>query len=226
MSIAMQRPLSQLLYARIRDDSTSPKVIALHAHNQRGESVAELARAAAPSGRIIGLQSYKGVYVGRHVVGYTWYIGPLDRPAPVFFGDALAEIERFLWDELDRQETDQPERPFLIGIEQGAVMALATALAAPDLISGVVAVDGALPIVPGWEPPLAPLDGLPVLLIGDLNARSEAPVLRGSKLANQIEAWGGAAAWQDPASELERDQTMATWLSMQTPRVGYPDSDH
>ena len=218
----MTRPLSQLGYTRIQDIPASPRVITLHGYNQRGGSPAALGRAAAPDGRIIGLESYKGVYVGRDVVGYTWYIGPLDRPAPVFFGDALAEIERFLWDELDRQETDTPERPFLIGVEQGAVMALAAALAVPDLISGVIAVDGALPIVPGWEPPLAPLDGLPVLILGDLASSSDAPVLRRDELARQIDAWGGSARWLEPASEPARDRAIFEWLARQAPRSGYP----
>ena len=69
--------------------------------------------------RIIDLQSYKGVYVGRDIVGYTWYIGPLARPSPIYFGDGLAEIEWFLWDEIDRQSPGPAELPFLIGVEQG-----------------------------------------------------------------------------------------------------------
>ncbi len=221
----MTRPLSQLGYARIQDTLASPRVITLHGYNQNGWAPAALGRAAAPEGRIIGLESYKGVYVGRTIVGNTWYVGPLDRPAPVFFGDALAEIERFLWDELDRQKTDTPERPFLLGVEQGAVMALATGLAVPDLISGVIAVDGALPVVPGWEPPLAPLEGLPVLLLGDLGATSDAPVLRRQELSRQLDVWGGTATWSAPTTEEDRDRAMATWLSQQTPRFGYPPAD-
>ncbi len=221
----MSRPLSQLVYERIQDRPASPRVITLHGHNQHGGSPAALGRAAAPDGRIIGLQSYKGVYIGRHVVGYTWYVGPIDRPSPVFFGDALSEIERFLWDELARQDSDIPELPFLVGIEQGAVMALAAALATPDLLSGVIAVDGALPIVAGWEPPLAPLDGLPVLILGDLASDSDAPVLRREELALQIDAWGGTATWMAPQSDAERDRAMATWLERQAPRAGYPAPD-
>ena len=218
----MSRPLSQLIYTRIQDIPASPRIVTLHGHNQRGSSPEALGRAAAPDGRIIGLESYKGVYVGRHIVGYTWYLGPLDRPAPVFFGDALGEIERFLWDELDRQETDTPERPFLVGLEQGAVMALAAALAVPDLLSGVIAVNGALPIVPGWEPPLAELDGLPVLMLGDLSAQSESPVLRRDELARQLALWGGTATWLAAESDAERERAMPAWLAHQRPRVGYP----
>jgi len=221
----MSRPLSQLLYARIQDVAASPRVITLHGYQGHGDDPTNLGRAAAPDGRIIGLQSYKGVYVGRHIVGYTWYVGPIDRPSPVFFGDALAEIERFLWDELDRQGIEQPERPLLLGVEQGAVMAIGAALAAPDLISGVISVDGALPIVPGWEPPLAPLAGLPVLLLGDLATTSDAPVLRRDDLARQLDAWGASACWSNPSPGAERDRVMADWLVQQPARLGYPAVD-
>lgn len=221
----MSRPLSQLGYARIQDRPASPRLITLHGHNRRGDSPAELGRAAAPHGRIIGLESYKGVYIGRTVVGYTWYIGPLDRPSPIFFGDALSEIERFLWDDLDRQASDQPELPFLLGVEQGAVMAIAAALAVPDLLSGVIAVDGALPIVPGWDPPLAPLADLPMLLLGDLPGRSDAPVLRAHQLAHRLCHWGAQATWTQPADPASRDRTMADWLRGQQTRFGYPPRD-
>lgn len=222
---SMSRPLSQLGFTRIQDIPASPRIITLHGYNQRGSTPAALGRAVAPNGRIIGLESYKGVYVGREVVGFTWYVGSIDRPAPVFFGDALAEIERFLWDELERQETDLPERPFLVGVEQGAVMALATALAVPDLISGVIAVEGALPIVPGWEPPLAPLESLPLLILGDLAARSDAPVLRCEELAAQLDIWGGDALWSASRTETERDRAISEWMTRHEPRFGYPQAD-
>ena len=221
----MSRTLSQLLYTRIQDIPASPRIVTLHGYKGHGEDPAPLGKAAAPRGRIIGLQSYKGVYVGRQVVGYTWYVGPNDRPSPVFFGDALAEIERFLWDELDRQPTGDPERPFLLGVEQGAVMALAAGLAVPDLISGVIAIDGALPLVPGWDPPLAPLEQLPVLLLGDLPVTSDAPVLRGDELAHRLESWGASAHWSNPDSDAERDRQMSDWIARQTTRFGYPVAD-
>src|SRR5690606_6325905 len=123
----MNRPLSQLIYARIQDTPSSPRIVTLHKHNQYAADVKDYAFAASPNARIIGLESYKGVFVGKEIVGYTWFIGPQQAPSPIFFGDALAEIERFLWDEIDRQETASAELPFLIGVEQGAIMALAAA---------------------------------------------------------------------------------------------------
>lgn len=219
------RPLSQLIHARIQEGSGSPRLITLHKHNQFGEDVKEFALAAAPDARIIGLESYKGVFVGKQIVGYTWYVGPLDRPAPLFYGDALAEIERFLWDEVDRQAPAAPELPFLLGVEQGAIMALGTAAAVPDLLSGVIAIDGSFPLVPGWNPPLAPLDGLPILLVDPRDAPTPRPeVLAGQPLVDTLTAWGSRVtriAVTDPAVPAP---AMQEWLASQPVRTKAPAS--
>lgn len=212
------RPLSQLIYTNIQAGNTPPRIITLHKHNQRAGDVQEYGIAASPAGRIIGLESYKGVYVGRTIVGYTWFIGPFDKPSPLFFGDALAEIERFLWDEIDRQQTDEPELPFLVGVEQGAIMALAAAAAVPDLLSGVIAIDGFLPVVPGWSPPLAPLDDLPILLIDPPNAEQPEGVLSGEKLASMLEEWGAVVTRRSSSPEPIPAKEMSEWVNAQTPR--------
>jgi pimeloyl-ACP methyl ester carboxylesterase len=215
----MPRPLSQLIHARIQEGCGSPRVITLHKHNQRAEDVRDYGLAAAPNGRVIGLESYKGIYIGREIVGYTWFVGPLDRPSPLFFGDALSEIERFLWDEIDRQEPSEAELPFLVGVEQGGIMALAAAGAAPDLLSGMIAIDAFLPIVPGWEPPLAPLDGLPVLLVARENATpAPAGVLAGDDLAKTLRAWGASVEIAKVSPDAIPQAEMAGWISRQDVR--------
>lgn len=216
----MNRPLSQLIHARIQDTPSSPRLITLHKHNQYAADVKDYAFAASPEARIIGLESYKGVFVGKDIVGYTWFIGPHHAPSPIFFGDALAEIERFLWDEIDRQETDNAELPFLIGVEQGAIMALAAAAAVPDLISGVIAVDASLPVVPGWEPPLAPLDNLPILLIEDPARPAHDTVLAGDRLAGTLTEWGAdvsRATVAGPANTVPAE-ILSRWMSARQPR--------
>lgn len=215
----MNRLLSQLSYVRIRDVQDSPRIITLHRHNQRARDTREYGLAAHPTGRVTGLESYKGVYIGREIVGYTWFVGPLEQPSPLFFGDALAEIERFLWDEIDRQETSSPELPFLIGIEQGAIMAIAAAAAVPELLSGVIAIDGSLPIVPGWSPPLAPLNALPVLLLDSPQvATAGATVLAGNALANALEDWGAEVSQASIAANSVPAEAMSNWLSAQPVR--------
>ena len=214
----VKRPLSQLVHARIQEGSGSPRIITLHDHNQYARDVQDHALAAAPDARVIGLESYKGVYVGRNIVGYTWFVGPMDRPSPLFFGDALAEIERFLWDEIDRQGSDRIELPFLLGVGQGAIMALATAAAVPDLLSGVIAVDGRLPIVPGWTPPLAPLDGLPVLVLEDATREPVENVLQGEELVTTLTAWGGDIRMKPLAGKGIPAGVMSAWLGARRPR--------
>lgn len=215
----MTRPLSQLIYHRIRDEDASPRIITLHDRGLFGPSAAELGRAAAGSGRVIALESYKGVYAGRSVVGYTWFVGPDDVPSPVFFGDALAEIERFLWDEVDRQKTSSAELPFLVGTGQGGIMALAAAAAVPDLLSGVIAIDAFLPVVPGWEPPLIPLAGLPILLIErDGFVHPGNRVLHGDHLASVLRNWGAEVTYMPGPDEDVPTSLLSSWTATQPVR--------
>ncbi|HWV24383.1 MAG TPA: hypothetical protein VNZ58_09330 [Thermomicrobiales bacterium] len=208
----MQLPLSQLIFTRFRAVPGTRHVITLHRRGEFLEGMQEIGLAANPGGSVTGLQASKGVYLGRDVVGYTWFVGPLMQPSPVHFGDAMQEIERFLWDEIDRQPENNAELPFLVGAEQGATMALAMAAATPDLLSGVVAIDPVLPVVPGWEPPLAHLEGLPILLAGRHPADSDR-VLSGNRLAAAFTQWGGnvTVAIDDPG--------IAGWTAKQPIRM-------
>lgn len=221
-----KRPLSALRYERIQTTGGSPRLITLHDHDQMGNAPADLTRSLAPDAHIIGLESFKGVYVGREITGFTWYPGPIDEPPPVFFGDSLIEIEKFLLDELDRQSTETPERPFLLGVRQGALMALAAALVAPDALSGIIAIEGLLPNVSGWSPPLAPLDRLPILLAGvHPVALQRAEVPAGAGLAELLTSWGATvtSCGFDPVTGDARE--IASWLRKQAPRFGGPASE-
>lgn len=189
--MSAKRPLSQLIHFPVQNGSGGPTVITMHDHNQFARDVADWGRAASPNGRVLALESYKGVFISHDVVGYTWFLGPAERPSPIFFGDSLSEIERFLWDEVDRSGQESPELPILLGIGQGATMAIATALAVPELVSGVIAINAMLPKVPGWSPPLAPMNQLPILLINP-SANTHPGVLAGDGLVNQLRHWDTA----------------------------------
>lgn len=212
-------PLSQLIYAKSRETPGDRRVITLHRYNELLDGMREIGLAANPSGTVIGLQASKGVYLSRTITGYMWFVGPLDRPSPVHFGDAMQEIERFLWDEIDRQATDTPVLPFLVGAEQGGIMALAMAAAVPDLISGVAAIDAFWPNVPGWEPPLAPLDGLPILLVNPAADAGAANVATGAEIAEIFERWGGSVTTIADVSGAEREGEIADWLAKQPVRT-------
>lgn len=215
----MQRPISQLTYAPLQAGQGGPTLMTLHRHNEFAEGLRDLALAVNPTGRVLGLQSTKGVYIGRTIVGYTWYLGPMLKPSPVHYGDSLAELERFFWDDLERQDRNLAELPFLIGDEQGSVIALSMAAAVPDLLSGVVAINAVLPLVPGWEPPLAALNGLPILLVnprGDKEASES--VLAGSTLVSTLEAWGGQVSVLDAAGDVPTSD-IAAWIEKQRRRT-------
>lgn len=184
------RPLSQLIYLPIQQGTDGPTIITLHDHNQFAKDVAEWGTAANPNGRVLALESYKGVFISHDVVGYTWFLGPQEAPSPIFFGDSLSEIERFLWDEIDRQNSDSPTLPILLGVGQGGTMAIASALAVPELVAGVIAIDAFLPRVAGWQPPLAPLNNLPFLLINPRESNHPG-VLATQALTQQLETWNG-----------------------------------
>lgn len=217
------RPTSQLHFTRFQDPGQvpgAPTVITLHAHNRRGKEYAEYARAAAPHGRLLGVESYKGVFAGKEITGYTWYVGPLTNPPPVYYGDSLVELERFLWDEAERQAPDDAVLPVLLGVEQGAIMAIAAALASPDLLSGVIAIEGRYPIVPGWEPPLAPMNGLPILLVDPPGGVAPAQnMLTGTDLVRQLHAWNASARQVFAADTEELASILSPWVAAQEIRV-------
>jgi predicted esterase len=217
------RPLSQLQVFRFQDPAArpgAPTIITLHGYNQRGKQYGAYARAAASDGRLLGLESYKAVFAGKEVTGYTWYVGPLTSPPPVYYGDALMELERFLWDEVERQKPNDAVLPILVGVEQGAVMALAIALAVPDLLSGVIAIEGRYPIVRGWEPPLAPMNGLPVLLVDPPGGLAPAPrMLIEQDLVRQLNAWGASARHVVAQDPLDPASVLGDWVAAQEIRV-------
>ncbi len=130
------------------------------------------------------------------------------------------ELERFLWDEVERQAPADAVLPILLGIEQGAIMAIAAALAVPDLLSGVIAIEGRYPVVPGWEPPLAPMNGLPVLLVDPPGGIAPAPnMLSGNDLVQQLNAWNASARQVFAGDTGEFPSILAPWVAAQEIRV-------
>lgn len=95
----------------------------------------------------------------RAYAGHSWFRrDDAGRPEPASFGDSLAQLE-LLVDELE-----QPV--FLVGHREGATLALGAALAFPERLAGVIALDGPRPEIPGWSDSLAFPPGLPVFELG------------------------------------------------------------
>lgn len=150
-----------------RSPGRSATVIALHDEGGDLDSVASLREALASSFDVVALQAWRPVNVravtAADYQGYAWYIdhGP-QRPEPATFGDSLWQIEQFIGDLCERSVA----RPVvLFGVGQGAALALTLAMVLPDMLDGVVAVNGFVPTVRGWEPPARSLRGLPILAL-------------------------------------------------------------
>jgi phospholipase/carboxylesterase len=91
-------------------------------------------------------------------------------PGGFLIDENVAEQSRkqvidFTSDAVEKYGTD-PDRVYLMGFSQGAIMSLASALTQPDLYAGVVAMSGRF--LPQIEPIIAPahdLKGLPITVV-------------------------------------------------------------
>jgi len=91
--------------------------------------------------------------------GHSWFRrDDLGRPEPASFGDSLWQVEQLAveLDELDAGPI------YLLGYRDGATLALGAALAFPQRLDGVIAIDGARPEIPGWSEQRALSPDLPV----------------------------------------------------------------
>lgn len=211
MNTGVGRSYSQLRYtevtATVSGDALAP-IVALHGNGGGLDDLLPLARTLARGSHIIAPEAARGVYLGLEIIGRTWFGGTRQRPEPASFGDSLAQLERFMYDVRNRQNTPSPAPPWLLGYDQGAVLALSLGIIAPDLIGGVMAICGGLPTFS--DPTLLdPIESdLPVLLIGDrANRASEEATIetterRLAHLGNRVTVrWiEGAAQLGDPVT--------------------------
>ncbi|MGH7292816.1 MAG: hypothetical protein ACREJT_16475, partial [Myxococcota bacterium] len=91
--------------------------------------------------------------------GFRWFArDDAGRPEPASFGDSLWQLEQLV-----RELHERGAAPaLLLGYREGATLALGAALAFPDLLSGVLALDGDRPEIPGWSERFAIPADLPV----------------------------------------------------------------
>src|SRR5258708_5259256 len=141
-------------------------VIVLHGDNGALDDLMPLARSLSPHLELIAAEAPRRVFNPQSVV-HTWFsIQETGRPEPVRFGDSLFQLEQFVYDISEvRAENSVPV--YLLGYDQGALMALAICLVVPDYLSGVVAICGCLPQIALWPLPDRVLESLPVLLVYD-----------------------------------------------------------
>jgi phospholipase/carboxylesterase len=164
----MTQPRSQLIYRDFECTSPPPRatVILMHGHGGHHDDLVPLGRSLGADVGLVICEAPRATYFGRDTVAHYWYIGErCGRPDPPTFGDCLFQVEQFVLDVLERR--DGGPLPYLLGFDQGAVLALAATKVIPDRLAGVMAVCGYLPEIQEAPLPVSELDGLPVIDIND-----------------------------------------------------------
>jgi predicted esterase len=204
--------------------ATAATVIGLHAEAGDVDQLVPFAGRLGPAFQLIAPQAARPTnpatqgYVENQ--GYLWFfIQEVGHPEPATFGESLWLLDRFIADVRERQDSDRPL--FLVGYEQGAVLAATLAMVVPDQLAGVVAIGGYVPDIAGWSPPIEDLFGLPVLLVHD-SADPALPVelvertavaLTARKAAVDVRQIAGVGRDPLAAADLTRD-----WIAGQITR--------
>jgi predicted esterase len=130
-------------------------LVALHADGADCSELVSLCSAAAPDLDLVAPQAPRardpfhssdaGV---AGYSGFSWFrTDDAGHPEPSSFGDSLAQLEALVGELAERGGAPV----YLLGRGTGATLALGAAQAFPDLLAGVVALDGAPPEIPGWS---------------------------------------------------------------------------
>ena len=215
---------SMLIYQELPAAESVATVIGLHGDAGDVDQLLPLAGRLGPACQLIAPQAARPTnpatqgYVENQ--GYLWFfIQEIGHPEPATFGESLWLLDRFICDVRERQGNDRPL--FVVGYEQGAVLAATLAMVVPELLAGVVAISGYVPDIPGWSAPVDDLQGLPVLLVHDpadpalpleLVERTAAG-LTARKAAVETRAIAGAGRDPLAAADLTRD-----WIAGQLAR--------
>ena len=216
-------PHSALVYRDVPPEVGPARatIIPLHGNLESLDSLVPLARTLGSDLRIVAPEAARGVHDSKHfVVAHTWYAcARPERPEPASFGDSLAQIERFIHDVQDRAAPGEGRRPWLLGVREGAVMSLAAAGVLPDLVSGVIAVCGAIPEIRDWHPLSGEAEGLPILLVSDPDD-AHMPLERVRQDVDALQSWGATVTYLElPAARAlgpEVAKALREWLDERT----------
>lgn len=135
------RFVERVVPARQPGAAAPPLVVLLHGIGADEQDLLPLARFLDPRCQVVSLRAPRD-----YVVGYAWF--PIDfRPDGSVIPDvaaaraALDDLRGWLADAPARLGTD-PERTYVLGFSQGAMMSLGVLLTAPERLAGVVALSG------------------------------------------------------------------------------------
>jgi len=142
-----------------------PLLILLHGVGSNEQSMASLAMAFDP--RFLVISARSPIVLGPNA--FAWFHVAFTAQGPVIAAEEAAagwaQVARFI-DEAVAAYGADPERVYLAGFSQGAIMALAAMLTAPERIAGVAAMSGRLlpEVLPHAAAPER-LRGKPVLVV-------------------------------------------------------------
>jgi predicted esterase len=160
MTARTQLP-SRVPFAReVGERPDGPLVVALHGGGHQIDDLLAFARQVSPSRELIAPVGCWGTYVGAmDLSGYTWFheVPGVDGPEPVSFGRSLFDVEQLI----DAMLPSESARAVVVGVGQGAALALALTAVLPDRLAAVVAIAGRpVPLPAGAVP--NPVDAPPV----------------------------------------------------------------
>jgi pimeloyl-ACP methyl ester carboxylesterase len=191
----------------------APPAIVLRGVSTDADRLTALAGALAPARRLVVPQPLRFLYLSRAHVGQRWFVRGIDGDTePATFGDALYAVEQLA---VGAAEAWGP--PLLVGHGQGGELALALAAIVPELLAGVVALDAALPVVPGWERPACAAGGLPVLLLPGAQEPGEIERTRAELTAVGARVTAVGAREEAVALGAALDATIASWWAGEGP---------
>lgn len=149
------------------DPHARATIIALHDTEANGDEILPFLNAIGWSGRVMTVLPPRGVYVGRRLVGRSWFCtAPTGDPETSSFGESLWHLERFVLDHF--HDSDEPaSRPLLLSYGQGAILAVVAISYLLDRVRGVIAINGYIPRLSQSVRLMADLARLPVFLLSD-----------------------------------------------------------
>jgi predicted esterase len=136
-----------------------------------------------------------------------WYLADERGPEPSSFGLALIALERFVLHEQDRAQAP----PILLGVGQGATLALALAQCWAEVLGGVIAIDGQLPELPAGAIEETPLTGLPFLIVG--SADPVESIEPSHLIRTYLTDRGGCVTLARALDAHSADRLLAAWLT-------------
>jgi phospholipase/carboxylesterase len=146
------------------DGQKPPLLLLLHGVGANERDLFSLAPQLDPRPLILSLRAP----LTRGPNSYAWFTVAFlptgYKIAPEQLNDSRSRVIAFIRAAVSRYDAD-PERVYLLGFSQGAIMSLSVALTEPELLAGVIALSGRIP--PEVEPEIVAPErtaGLPVFL--------------------------------------------------------------